>query len=175
MIGVFIAACVAAGSFLAAVLVHLWICRAAPSIDRLRLLFRLLPVMLACTALTTLAVQHVLVPAVREDMAAVCIAFAAVTLCMLFVGALSFYSAITHSVRLHIASLISHSPGSRRTFRELESLYGADAATRQRAQQLVMAGYLQNDGKLLRLTPKGAVYAGISSAGKRLFRIGRGG
>ena len=170
-----IASLIAGGSFLVTALFHLCLCRALPTADRLRLLFRLLPVMLACAAAGTALVYPRIAVALRDDFKTVCVGCAAIALCILFVGTLSFYSAITHSVRLHIGHLLAAAPDASRTEEDVISLYDAEDATRRRVRQLLDGGYLQDDGDLLRLTPKGLACAAISSGGKRLFRAGPGG
>jgi hypothetical protein len=175
MNAVVVAASIACVSFVATAIVHLCVCRAVPHVDRLRLLFRLLPLMLVFAAATTLALQAWVVPAVREDRVAVGVVLAAVALCVLFVGLLAFYSAVTHSVRLHIGLLLADTVGRRKDVRSIVALYDGEDATRRRVRQLVDGGYLQEDGETLRLTPKGFACAAISSGGKRLFRAGPGG
>jgi len=175
MNAIVVAACIASGSFFAGIVFHLCLCRLLPNIDRLRLLVRLLPIMLACSLVATLVFQRHIELAVRNNFTTACVGFAALSLCILWVCVLSFYSAVTHSVRLHIGVLLAASPGRRRAAKDIVSLYDADDATHRRIHQLVKGGYLEQDGDLLRLTPKGTVCAAISSGGKRLFRTGPGG
>jgi len=175
MDAVLLAGCMAVANFLAVVILHLCLCRMIPRIDRLGLLVRLLPVASVLTLATTYIFRESLLAAIRSGFIQGSVMMAALALCSLFVGVLSFYSAITHSVRLRIGMLLSESPGRRQSVESLVTLYDADAATRRRVQQLIDGGYVVEDGDMLRLTRKGAVIATISSRGKRLFKVGLGG
>lgn len=175
MDAVLLALCIAAGNFLAAALLHLCLCRMMPGLDRLTLLVRLLAVTLVTTVAATHVFLGVMVAAMRSSFVTAAVTAAAVASCILFVAALSFFSAITHSVRLRVATLVLQSPGARQCIEEVVAMYDADEATRRRVAEMIHGGYLVQDGDVLRLTRKGAFVAAISGGGKRLFNVGLGG
>lgn len=175
MNAVFLASCIAGGNFLVAAVLHLCCCRLFPRLDPLTILVRLLTAALASTLATTHVLGETLAAAVRSEPVISAVTFAAVALCIPFVAGLSFYSAVTHSVRLRIATLVAQAPGARQAIDEIMSRYDADEATRNRIQQMVDGGYLEKDGSVLRLTRKGDFVSAVSGGGKRLFNAGLGG
>jgi len=175
MDAVVLALSVSGGNFLATAVVHLCLCRMKPSLDRLSLLVRLLPITLASTVVTTHVFRDPIVTALRSCFVTSAVTAAAVASCLLFVAGLSFYSAITHSVRLRIATLVAQAPGGRQSVADVVARYDAEQATRCRVEQMVDGGYVVQEGDVLRLTRKGAVVAAVSTGGKRLFNVGLGG
>jgi len=170
---------IAIANFFVFLLLHIFIFRSFRLANRLKILHCLALFFLMATFFTTLWMRQELVATLPRFDFMDLVLLSSSLLCFFFLGGLSFYSAVEHSVRIRVSvelgAELSDGTQKRLSLQDLIKHYDPDRATSRRLEQLLAGGNIVKKDNGFQLTRKGLVFAKISSHGKGFFNIGLGG
>lgn len=98
----------------------------------------------------------------------------AVVYLLLFLIYCCFYFT-DHSLSVAYMIELEHRPGKTMTRAQLKERFPHDAMLRQRFADMMVSGYVIQEGECYRLTSKGKLFAGILGTIKRLLKLEPGG